>query len=630
MKQILLSAFFISTLISCGDVSQTAKKTEHMSEDHDHQRLDLHSFADPHMAKVDHLDLNIDVNFDTRIISGVATYNVVANKDAKEIIFDVQDLEITNVKANGKDVAFEIKEGNDYGDALHAAIDGSCEKVAITYKTSPSAEAVQWLNPQQTSGKKHPFLFTQGQAILTRTWIPVQDSPGIRISYDATVRVPKELMAVMSASNPQERNASGEYKFSLNKAIPPYLIALAVGDIYFQGLSDRTGVYSEQEMLEKSAYELADMEKMVVAAEGLYGAYAWERFDVIVLPPSFPFGGMENPRLTFATPTIIVGDRSLTSLIAHELAHSWSGNLVTNSTWDDFWLNEGFTVYFEYRIMEEIYGKDYANMLKLLGLQDLKATLADPEMSKEDQHLKLNLKGRNPDDGMTDVAYEKGHLFLEMLENTYGREKFDAFLKNYFTSNAFQNMTTESFVEIMKRDLIDKYPMETAVNYKEWIYGPGLPDNCPKIEADQFSKVSASYKNWIAGEVALSDINSESWSTHEWLHFLREIPKDLPVEKMAALDKAFNLTQSTNAEIQDVWYEKAVYSNYEAAFSSMDSFLQAVGRRKFLTPLYKAMKNSGKLEMAKEIYAKARPNYHSVATNTMDELLGVSEQYMIK
>jgi leukotriene-A4 hydrolase len=271
MKQILLSAFFISTLISCGDVSQTAKKTEHMSEDHDHQRLDLHSFADPHMAKVDHLDLNIDVNFDTRIISGVATYNVVANKDAKEIIFDVQDLEITNVKANGKDVAFEIKEGNDYGDALHAAIDGSCEKVAITYKTSPSAEAVQWLNPQQTSGKKHPFLFTQGQAILTRTWIPVQDSPGIRISYDATVRVPKELMAVMSASNPQERNASGEYKFSLNKAIPPYLIALAVGDIYFQGLSDRTGVYSEQEMLEKSAYELADMEKMVVAAEGLYG-----------------------------------------------------------------------------------------------------------------------------------------------------------------------------------------------------------------------------------------------------------------------------------------------------------------------------------------------------------------------
>jgi len=576
------------------------------------KHLDLHSFAHPDKAKVNHLDLNIDVNFDTKTISGIATYDVVASENAEEIIFDVKGLNVSAVNVDGKRSEFETKKGNEYGDALHIKISPSAKKVAINYTTSPGAEAVQWLSPKQTLGKKHPFLFTQGQAILTRTWIPVQDSPGIRISYDATVRVPKDLLAVMSASNPQERNETGEYKFKLDKAIPPYLVALAVGDIYFGSLGERTGVYAEAGMLDKSVYELADMEKMVVAAEGLYGEYVWDRFDVIVLPPSFPFGGMENPRLTFATPTIIVGDRSLTSLIAHELAHSWSGNLVTNSTWDDFWLNEGFTVYFEYRIMEEIYGKDYANMLKLLGLQGLEATIADPQMSKEDTHLKLNLKDRNPDDGMTDIAYEKGHLFLEMLENAYGREKFDAFLKN------------EGFVEILKRDLIDKYDIGKEVNYKEWIYGPGLPDNCPKIVADQFTKVGKLFSDWHAGTIKLTDIDASKWSTHEWLHFIREIPNDLSKEKMASLDKAFNLTQSTNAEIQDIWYEKAIYTDYDAAYESMSNFLQSVGRRKFLTPLYKAMKTTGKLDLAKEIYAKSRDNYHSVSTNTMDELLGVN------
>ena len=252
-----------------------------------------------------------------------------------------------------------------------------------------SARALQWLSPEQTADKTKPFLFTQGQAILTRTWIPVQDSPGIRFTYNAKVKVPNDLMALMSAENPQARSSDGVYSFKMDKPIPAYLIALAVGDIAYQSIDERCGVYAEQSMINKAAWEFADMGRMVTAAEELYGPYRWGRYDVIVLPPSFPFGGMENPMLTFATPTIIAGDRSLTALIAHELAHSWSGNLVTNANWNDFWLNEGFTVYFEHRISEKLYGADYSAMTGVLGHQDLMSTVMEIESGKDPQDLSL-------------------------------------------------------------------------------------------------------------------------------------------------------------------------------------------------------------------------------------------------
>ena len=245
----------------------------------------------------------------------------------------------------------------------------------------------------------------------------------------------------MSASNPQIKNETGSYHFEMKQPIPSYLLALAVGDVEFKRVSNRAGIYAERTVLDSAVWEFADLEKMIHGAEELYGAYLWERYDVLVLPPSFPFGGMENPRLTFATPSILAGDRSLTSLIAHELAHSWSGNLVTNRTWNDFWLNEGFTVYFEHRIMEKLYGRDYAEMLALLSLQDLRETIQSlkDENLYADTKLKLDLAGRNPDDGVTDIAYNKGYFFLRLFEERYGRERFDSFLKHYFSSNAFKS-----------------------------------------------------------------------------------------------------------------------------------------------------------------------------------------------
>ena len=479
------------------------------------------------------------------------------------------------------------------------------------------------MDPQQTEGKNNPFLFTQGEAILTRTWIPIQDSPGIRITYNARVEVPNSLMAVMSANNPTEKNNLGIYNFKMEQSIPPYLIALAVGNLEFRKLGARTGVYAEPEMVERAAYEFEDTEKMLEVAENLYGPYRWEQYDIIVLPPSFPFGGMENPRLTFATPTIIAGDKSLTSLVAHEMAHSWSGNLVTNATWDDFWLNEGFTVYFELRIMEALYGKDYANMLASLGNQDLMKSIE--ELKEIDTHLKLHLEGRNPDDGMTDIAYEKGAAFLRVLENAAGRDKFDAFLTKYFDDHAFKTLTTEDFVVYLNTNLMA--PNNLDVNIDEWIYSKGVPNNKIEPSSTKFENVETQINAWMNGTEA-SSLNTADWSTHEWLHFIRTLDDSkIEVTHLEALDKAFDFTNTNNSEIACAWFEKSLNNDYKAIIPKMTEFLTKVGRRKFLVPLYKTLSQSeeGKL-IAKSIYDTARANYHSVSTGTIDDLLGYEKE----
>ena len=583
----------------------------------DNMPKDMHTYARPD-AIIKHLSLDLNVDFVTKQLSGTATYDIEVKDNADSIYFDTRNLEIGKIYVDEQDTPFHLGSGNEIlGAPLAIPITKDAKKIRIHYATSPTgAESLQWLDPSQTAGKKEPYLFTQGQAILTRTWIPIQDSPGIRITYDATIHTPKQLMAVMSANNPQKLNSEGVYNFKMAQPIPAYLIALAVGNIEFRAIGDRTGVYSEPGVVDVAAHEFVDMQKMVETAESLYGPYQWDRYDVIVLPPSFPFGGMENPRLTFATPTILAGDRSLVALIAHELAHSWSGNLVTNATWNDFWLNEGFTVYFELRIMEALYGKSYSDMLRSLGYQSLVETVK--ELKPEDTHLFLDLHGRNPDDGMNDIAYEKGAHFLLLLEQTAGREKFDAFLKKYFDDNKFKSMTTKGFLEYLDKELLK--PNNLTVNVDEWVYGPGLPANCPVTVSERFVKVDEQVKNFLGGAAA-STLPVKEWSTHEWLHFLLALPDSLPTARMKDLDKSFNLTKSRNSEIQEAWYKLAINQGYgKEIVPAIRSFLVNAGRRKFLTPLYTAMIEKGMKAEAESIYKEARPNYHSVAYNTIDKL----------
>ncbi len=615
MKKLILLASIALFVFACKKPSTTDMITT---------PTDSHSYAQPNEARVTHLDLDIQVNFDSKTIEGVASWTIEKMGKADKIILDVKDLTIQKILINDSvEAVYSVGDEKTWlGCPLTISLTPDAKSIHIYYNTSPNAAALQWLSPQQTADKKHPFLFTQSQAILARTWIPCQDSPGIRYTYNAKVKVPIDLMALMSADNPINKTADGIYTFKQEKPIPSYLMALAVGDVVFSPIGPKTGVYAEPSMIEKSAYEFADMQKMLEAAEAIYGEYRWGRYDVIVLPPSFPFGGMENPVLTFATPTIIAGDRSLVSLVAHELAHSWSGNLVTNATWDDFWLNEGFTVYFERRIMEAIEGKPYADMLALLGYQDVTSTVESIGATHPDTHLKLNLKDRDPDEGLTDIAYEKGFAFLRTIENAVGRERFDAFINRYFDEFAFKTIHTEQFVKYINKELIgsDK-DLAAKINLEAWIYGPGIPENVVAFTSERFAEVDKTVSNWQSGTKP-SDLKTNNWSTHEWMHFIRQLPQDLGINKVRELDNTFGFTSSTNAEIACAWFVLSVKNEYRTAYPAIEKFLISVGRRKFLTPIYRELiKTDYGKQFANATYKKARPNYHYVATQTMDDLL---------
>lgn len=615
LSNITAGICLLSLIIACNPKDQSASD---MTTKDKPSTADVHSFAKPDEAVITNMNLELVADFGFKVLTGTVTYDIRVNEGANEIVLDTRELEIIRVSVDGELVNFTLGDEEPWlGRPLTIPVTSASKKLEIVYATKPESAALQWLDPSQTAGKKHPYLFTQGQAILTRTWIPIQDSPGIRLSYTAKVKVPVELMAVMSAVNPQERSADGVYTFTMDKPIPAYLIALSVGDLAFRPLGPRTGVYTEPGMIEKVAAEFEDLEKMVAAAEELYGPYRWGRYDIIVLPPSFPFGGMENPCLTFATPTIIAGDKSLTALVAHELAHSWSGNLVTNATWNDFWLNEGFTVYFENRIMEALYGRDYSDMLANLGYQDLIETVE--ELQPEDTHLYLHLADRDPDEGMTDIAYEKGAHFLRVIEDAVGRPAFDAFLRKYFDEHAFQSMTTVKFLEYLDRELLT--PENAQVNIDEWVYGPGIPSNCPVASAARFKAVEEVTLQFLQGAAAKT-LPTQSWTTHEWLHFIRALPDALTEAKMRDLDDTFHLTQSGNSEIQAAWYRLAIQQGYgRDIIPSIRKFLVETGRRKFLMPLYTALMQKGMQEEARDIFREAKPNYHSVSANSVEALL---------
>jgi aminopeptidase N len=576
---------------------------------------DVHSYARPAQARATHLELDLSVDFERKVLSGTALHTVAGEG---EIVFDTKGLKISRTEAAGEDRQFRetrfVSGAMDkiLGAPLTVTLPPNTRYVRIAYETSPDAVALQWLAPELTVGKKSPYLFTQGQPIYTRTWIPIQDSPSVRITYRAKIKTQPNFFAVMSATNDQKTMVpTGNYEFDMQQAIPPYLIALAVGELQFRPVGGRTGVYTEKPMLDAAAKEFVDLEDMLKAAEKLYGSYRWERYDVLICPPGFPIGGMENPRLTFATPTIIAGDRSLVSLISHELAHSWSGNLVTNATWSDFWLNEGFTVYVERRIQEELYGKQRSEMEFAVEIAELKEEMK--KLAPKDTALYVDLKGRDPEEGVTLVPYIKGALLLRAIENEIGRERFDAFIRAYFEKFAFQSITTAQFEEELKAHL-----PELKLNVKEWIYQPGLPASTPKIESYLLSQVDTQMERWKKGEA----MDTKEWVAQQWLHFLRHLPENLTAVQMAKLDAAYKFTQSRNSEILDAWLILAIRHKYSAADSALDKFLSSVGRQKFLKPLYAELAKIPEGQArAKAFFAKYKSNYHPIAASAIGALL---------
>ena len=574
--------------------------------------VDYHSFANPSEVKVTHLSLNLTADFENKQLVGDVTLDVKRIKpEINTLVLDTRALDIKSVTVEGESVPFEMGEADaDLGTPLTITLPGAADSVTVAYSTSPDASGVQWLTPAQTAGKKHPFLFTQAQAVHARSFIPLQDSPQVRVTYDATIKTPEALLAVMSASNDPTTARDGEYEFTMPQPIPSYLIALAIGDLKFKAMGERTGVYAEPALLESAAKEFEDTEAMLEVTEETYGPYQWDRYDLLILPPSFPFGGMENPRLSFITPTVIAGDKSLVSLIAHELAHSWSGNTVTNATWRDLWLNEGFTTYLTYRIMEMIYGHDRFKKEAVLGYQDLENDVA--ALEEDDEILAIDLRGRNPDDVFSNIPYEKGALFLREIEQKIGRENFDAFLMQYFKDFAFKSITTDTFIAYLDDTLLKQYTDKLdADRIQTWIFEPGIPQGAPKPESDAFTKIDETRSAWLSGDVKAADIETAQWTVHEWLYFLNNMPESLSKAQLAELDSAFSLTSTKNNEIAHSWLMIAVENNYQPAFDRLYSYLVSIGRNKLVKPLYRELSKTpeGKA-FAKRAFEEAKSGYH--------------------
>ena len=574
--------------------------------------VDYHSFANPNEIRVTHLSLDLTANFESKQLVGEVTLDVERTKpENNTLVLDTRALEIQRVSVEGESVPFEMGETDpDLGTPLTITLPSAANSVTVAYSTSPEASGVQWLTPAQTAGKKHPFLFTQAQAVHARSFIPLQDSPQVRVTYDATIKTPEALLAVMSASNDPTTERDGEYEFNMPQPIPSYLIALAIGDLEFKAMGERTGVYAEPALLESAAKEFEDTEAMLEVTEETYGPYQWDRYDLLILPPSFPFGGMENPRLSFITPTVIAGDKSLVSLIAHELAHSWSGNTVTNATWRDLWLNEGFTTYLTYRIMEMIYGHDRFKKEAVLGYQDLENDVA--ALEENDEILAIDLRGRNPDDVFSNIPYEKGALFLREIEHKIGRENFDAFLMQYFKDFAFKSITTDTFIAYLDDTLLKQYPDKLDANrIHTWIFEPGIPEGAPHPESDAFTKIDDTRSAWLSGDVKAADIETAQWTVHEWLYFLNNMPESLSEAQLAELDSAFSLTSTKNNEIAHSWLMISVQNNYQPAYDRLYSYLVSIGRNKLVKPLYRELSKTpeGKA-FAKRAFEEAKPGYH--------------------
>lgn len=602
--------------------------------------MDLHSYSRPDLVVVTHLALDLELEFERREVRGVVRLDLDRKDLADQVgeanlTLDTQGLVIEAVSGTDRTPrVYDMDPGQEasalqrLGQALRIRLTPGDRAVHVRWRTTGQADALQWLAPTQTAGAVAPFLYTQGQAILTRTWLPLQDSPGVRVTWEARVRAPQGMEVVMSAER-RWREPDGAFCFAMTRPVPSYLIALAAGRLVFQELGPRCGVWAEPETLKLAASEFVDTEAMITAAERLFGAYRWGRYDLLVLPPSFPFGGMENPCLTFATPTILAGDKSLVSLVAHELAHSWSGNLVTNATWRDFWLNEGFTVYFEHRVMEEVYGLERAQMERALSKSDLLREMR--AMDARDTVLYIDLADRHPDDGFSLVPYVKGCLFLMRLEELVGRARFDVFLRDWFDGHAFTSVTTAVLLHEIRTKLLT--PEEAAqVNFAQWIEAAGMPADAPHPHSDALARVDAQAASLRqAGPSAVGQLSVTGWTTHHWLHFLETMEPALNIPWMEALEARFRLTTTGNSEILALWLRLAVAQGWPTVDGPLEAFLLQIGRRKFLKPLYaELMAAPGGKQRALELYRRARPRYHSVSTATLDELLGYTPQAPVK
>lgn len=580
------------------------------------------TYADLSQGRIQHIDFHIKVDFAGRVLDIEATYQM-KEPISGMLILDSFKIDLEQAHVNGRALTWEFDPEDDVlGQRLQLKGLKNDSSFTLVFRTSPEARALQWINESQTAGGKHPFLFSQCQAIHARSIFPCQDTPSVRFTYSAQVEVPSALRAVMAAEQAIGQERSGHFVFKMPQPIPSYLFAIAVGDLVFRELGPRTGIYAEPKIIEAAAWEFAETETTLHEAEKLMGPYLWGRYDMLVLPPSFPFGGMENPRLTFLTPTCILGTRGQTSLITHELAHAWTGNLITNATWQDFWLNEGWTTYAESRITEVLEGKDATDLQMVFAATQLLAVMERFGMDSPATCLKLPNNIKDADSFTTAVAYQKGRIFLMECDMAVGRERFDAFIQKYMKSFQFQSLSTEVFLDFLKAELPDVFE---KVNVHRWVYEPGMPKEWHKPQSylyDDVEKILAEYKQGKRP----SREPVKDWRRFQTMSFLQGLPKSIPVDDCKYFEDILDLEKKNDNSFFSPFYAVCIASGYENIMPRVEKFMGTIGRMLYVLPVMRAMiETEWSRDLARPLFERIKGMHHQITVRAMDGMLKKAE-----
>ncbi|XP_071500890.1 leukotriene A-4 hydrolase-like [Diadema antillarum] len=576
------------------------------------KRSDPNSLSDPSKVTTKHLSIEWNVDFKRKILTGSVKLSLDVLQDGvSSVVLDTsENLTVSEVinDSSGEKLTFELKEPiGALGSPLSINLPSSAQAkgsqvcIKVIYETSSSASALGWLEPSQTSGKQHPYLYSQCQAIHARSILPCQDSPSVKATYDAKVTVPRDLVCLMSACGEGDEpcpsdSASKIFSFKQMVPMPSYLIAIVVGALESRKIGPRSKVWSEKELIEKSAYEFAETEEMLSTAEDLMGPYVWGQYDLLILPQSFPYGGMENPCLTFVTPTLLAGDRSLANVVAHEIAHSWTGNLVTNCSWEHFWLNEGFTVFVERKILGRMQGEKARHFAFIGGTKELLNAVMKYGFEHKFTQLIPPLEGGiDPDDAFSSIPYEKGSCFLFYLESLVGVQEFEAFLKSYIEKFKYKTLPTQDW-----KDYLLEYFQEQAaagvfdcVEWDKWFFAPGMPPVTPKYDTTLSDMCTELCKRWAeASEGDFGQFSSDdlkSMSSSQVQEFLAQLlhEKPLTAKHIHAMQAVYNLDQNLNSEIRFRWLRLKLRAGDESAIEGALQMAAETGRMKFTRVLYR-------------------------------------------
>jgi leukotriene-A4 hydrolase len=568
-------------------------------------KVDPSSYSQPELIKIQHVDIDWTVDFENHVLSGSALlyFDIIA-ESIEDILLDVRDIQIESVfvktAAGEVPVNFQVSDTiKDIGSKLTVVLptktDGKIT-LLVKYKTSSNASALQWLTPEQTMGKKHPFLFSQCQAIHARSILPCQDTPAVKFTYDAVLKHPAELTGLMSAIRLSSNN--GVTKFEQKVPIPSYLLAIAVGALVSHDVGPRSKVWAEPEQIDEAAEEFSGTDKFLQTAESICGPYVWKQYDLLVLPPSFPYGGMENPCLTFVTPTVIAGDKSLVDVVAHEISHSWTGNLVTNMNFEHFWLNEGFTVFVEGKILGRLHGDKFRDFHSIHGLSELVDTINGqlkdtPELTK----LVVDLSNLGPDDAFSSVPYMKGSTFLRYLEDSLGGpEVFEPFLRSYLDKFKYKSLVTQDFKQYLYEYFNEKNSDALSkIDWDAWLYSEGMPPIIPKYDysmAETCKNLANLWADKTVAEIMASPVIHEELSSVQVIEFLSQLlakPQivDLNNEKIQLLANTYKFNGTKNAEIRFRYMRLCIKARLMNMMDEILKFADSNFRMKFVRSIYR-------------------------------------------